>query len=229
MKMKHIAAAAAFFVSGSAFAGATGNVGAFSEYLFRGVEQSNGAAIQGGLDYAHESGAYAGAWMSNVDFATADSDGDGVLDSENSTYETDLYAGFSGKAGALGFDVGAIYYYYRDTTDLNTIEGYVGLSMGPVSGKLYYTPEYFGTDDEGLYVTLSAGLPLSDSLTLTPQVGHSTGDGVDGVFGESYTDYSLTLAKSLEAGMTASFAVVGTDLDNDDEKVVLGLKKTFDL
>src|SRR3546814_1516398 len=45
--------AAAF--SGSALAAAPGNVGGFSEYMFRGVEQSNGAAVQGGLDYAHRS------------------------------------------------------------------------------------------------------------------------------------------------------------------------------
>src|SRR3546814_19154397 len=44
--------AAAF--SGSALAAATGNVGGFSEYMFRGVEQSNGAAVQGGLDYRSE-------------------------------------------------------------------------------------------------------------------------------------------------------------------------------
>ena len=45
---------------------ATGNVGAFSEYLYRGVEQSNGAAIQGGIDYVHDSGLYIGTWASNT-------------------------------------------------------------------------------------------------------------------------------------------------------------------
>jgi hypothetical protein len=42
-------------------------------------------------------------------------------------------------------------------------------------------------------------------------------------------DYSVTLAKALDAGLTATFAVAGTDLDEDDEKIVVGLKKTFDL
>src|SRR3546814_8162459 len=76
--------AAAF--SGSALAAATGNVGGFSEYMFRGVEQSNGAAVQGGLDYAHSSGLYVGTWISNTDFAGYKS---------QVTYETDVYGGRS--------------------------------------------------------------------------------------------------------------------------------------
>ena len=45
------------------------NVGLFSEYVFRGITNSNeGPAIQGGFDYAHASGFYAGAWASNIEF-----------------------------------------------------------------------------------------------------------------------------------------------------------------
>jgi len=54
------------------------------------------AAVQGGLDYEHASGFYAGGWGSNVDF------GDGT------SYELDLYAGFSGSVEELGYDVGYI-------------------------------------------------------------------------------------------------------------------------
>ena len=77
------------------------NVSASSNYLFRGVTQTDGAAaVQGGLDYEHASGFYAGGWGSNVDF------GDG------SSYELDLYAGFSGSVEELGYDVGYIYWVY---------------------------------------------------------------------------------------------------------------------
>jgi len=39
------------------------NVSVVSNYLFRAVSQTGGAtAVQGGLDYGHESGFYAGAW-----------------------------------------------------------------------------------------------------------------------------------------------------------------------
>ncbi|MGZ5126573.1 MAG: TorF family putative porin, partial [Burkholderiales bacterium] len=38
----------------------TGNVGLFSQYIFRGLTQTNrNPAVQGGFDYAHSSGFYA--------------------------------------------------------------------------------------------------------------------------------------------------------------------------
>ena len=51
------------------------NIGVVSDYAFRGVSQTNeGPAFQGGVDFSHDSGFYAGVWASNVDFV----DGDGA-------------------------------------------------------------------------------------------------------------------------------------------------------
>jgi len=45
----------------------TANVGLTSDYIFRGISQTSGnPAIQGGIDYAHSSGFYAGVWGSNI-------------------------------------------------------------------------------------------------------------------------------------------------------------------
>src|ERR1051325_8201182 len=45
----------------------TGNFGLFSQYIFRGLTQTNKEpAIQGGFDYAHASGFYLGTWASNI-------------------------------------------------------------------------------------------------------------------------------------------------------------------
>ena len=87
MKMKKslyqaIALSTGLLLSGSALAEVTGNIGATSNYLWRGTTQtSNEAAIQGGLDYAHDSGFYAGTWASNVDFG------------DETSYELDFYGG----------------------------------------------------------------------------------------------------------------------------------------
>lgn len=233
---------AAALASPAAMAGVTGNVGAVSNYLFRGVEQSltSDSAVQGGLDWAHESGFYAGTWISNTEFVGYN----GALIS----YETDLYGGYTFKAGDVGFDVGLLYYYYRDDSTLNTLEGYAGVTFGKVSAKLFYTPEYFGVTDAsgddvgGLYLTVSAAVPLSETLTFTPQVGMSSGDGPQAFFGNDpggnpdgeYVDYSFTLTKALDNGFSASFALVGTTLDtdfypDDRQKIVLGVKKSFEL
>ena len=41
------------------------NIGAVTDYRFRGVSQTLGKpALQGGLDYAHSSGLYIGTWLS---------------------------------------------------------------------------------------------------------------------------------------------------------------------
>src|SRR5687767_12579042 len=67
MKSKQIAALAAVLLAApAAHAGElTGNVGATSDYMFRGVDQTGGAAVQGGVDYTFDFGLYTGLWVSN--------------------------------------------------------------------------------------------------------------------------------------------------------------------
>ena len=60
-----------------------------SEYVFRGITQSNeDPAIQVGIDYAHDSGFYIGTWASSVEFNSGNADGTQI--------ETNLYGGFAG-------------------------------------------------------------------------------------------------------------------------------------
>ena len=68
------------------------NAAMTNNYIWRGLTQTeNEAAIQGGIDYAHESGFYAGTWVSNVNYGPSD-----VY-----SYEHDLYAGFAFETGAV--------------------------------------------------------------------------------------------------------------------------------
>ena len=75
MKLKAImAAGAAALAMGSAGASAatfSGNVAVATDYVFRGVSQTQERpAIQGGFDAAFDSGFFAGIWASHVDFGT---------------------------------------------------------------------------------------------------------------------------------------------------------------
>ncbi|WP_020650664.1 TorF family putative porin [Solimonas variicoloris] len=235
--------AAAF--SGSAFAGVTGNVGAVSEYMFRGVSQGSGAAIQGGVDYAHDSGVYVGLWGSNVDWGVGGA-------------ETDVYAGYATKFGDVGFDIGALYYYYAEYKEdaygaaginPNTFEGYVKVSYGPVALQYYYSPHYFGGEEangddlSNSYIALVGAFPITDSVNLNVSVGDTiSSDDVyvtksDGSTKKSYVDYSLGVSKAIDETLTASFSVIGstlkydngTDYESDKPKFVIGIKKTFAL
>jgi uncharacterized protein (TIGR02001 family) len=91
------------------------NVALASEYVFRGFSQtSEGAAIQGGFD-ATCGLFYAGAWASNLDWGPV-TNFDGTTVSTWASIEVDLYAGLKGKHGRFGWDLGAIWYTYPNST-----------------------------------------------------------------------------------------------------------------
>ena len=72
----------------------TGNVGLFSQYVFRGLAQTNEeVALQGGFDYSHSVGIYAGLWGSNISWLR-----DAGAYKAGGSAEIDLYAGYKGAA-----------------------------------------------------------------------------------------------------------------------------------
>lgn len=78
----------------------TGNAGLFTDYRFRGVSQTqNDISFQGGFDYAHTSGFYAGIWNSNIGF------GNGI---GGNGLETDIYGGYTFPIGPVAADVGLL-------------------------------------------------------------------------------------------------------------------------
>lgn len=220
-------------VSAPAFADVTGNVGVFSEYMFRGVAQTTGAAIQGGLDYSHSSGFYAGLWGSNVNIVAG-----GGTEASN---ELDVYGGFIIKAGDLAIDIGGIGYVYsedkEDNTkkDLDFAEGYLGLAFGPVAVKGYYSPDYAGLGKESIYGTATITLALNDSVSVFAQAGSLDVEDTD-----SYVDFSGGVSKSLADGLSFTLAAHSTDNrtaftntnpvaapTSDDPKLVISAKKVF--
>ena len=98
-------------VATSAHAGTTGSVALTSDYVFRGVSQTDGKpALQGGIEFASEGGFYAGAWGSNVSWL---SDLSTTAAPISSSLELDVYGGYRGKfSNAVSYDVGLLYYAY---------------------------------------------------------------------------------------------------------------------
>jgi uncharacterized protein (TIGR02001 family) len=101
------------------FAAVSANVSFTSDYIWRGMTQSDAPAIQGGFDFEAESGFYAGIWGSNVNF------------NNGAGSELDLYLGYAFEVGSIGVDVGYISYEYIDSDpDATFDETYLGLSYG---------------------------------------------------------------------------------------------------
>jgi uncharacterized protein (TIGR02001 family) len=66
-------AAALLVGAASAQAEISANVTLATDYTFRGISQTGErGALQGGFDWAGESGIYTGIWASNVDFEGAE-------------------------------------------------------------------------------------------------------------------------------------------------------------
>ena len=104
-------------VSLPTFAAVSANVSFTSDYIWRGMTQSDAPAIQGGFDFEAESGFYAGIWGSNVNF------------NNGAGSELDYYFGYATEVGSVGVDVGYISYEYIDSTpDATFDETYLGLS-----------------------------------------------------------------------------------------------------
>ena len=205
------------------------NVGAVSQYRFRGIEQTSGnPALQAGLDFAHKNGFYAGAWTSSVTWVR---ELNGASAGER---EIDYFLGYKTSVANFQVDIGAIQYQFPSNnsgvlgtpgnasgsttyTDANTTEVYVGLSTGIVSFKVNHaTSNFMGNknSDGAKYYDLSLNFNLGNGLTFVPHVGFQTVPnaivGSDTKAGD-YTDYALTLNKDFGKGLSASVATVGTN------------------
>jgi uncharacterized protein (TIGR02001 family) len=244
MKLKSsVALILATLAAGAAFAQAKApepdytlsyNVGAVTEYRYRGISQSRlNPALQGGIDFAHKSGFYLGTWGSSIKWIK---DGGG-----DSDVEIDLYGGYKGTVGDVGYDVGLLRYQYPShklAVSPNTTELYGAVTVGPATLKYSQsTTNLFGfaNSKNSYYLDLSAGFDLGGGWTVSPHIGYQK---VKNNNAFSYTDYSVTVAKDLGNGLSASAALVGTDADKTlyvtpagkftgKTTLVLGLKYSF--
>lgn len=213
------------------------NVGVTSDYRYRGISQSHlKPALQGGVDFAHKSGVYLGAWASTIHWIK-DAGGSGDV-------ELDLYGGYKGAVGDLSYDVGLLKYQYPSNklvVSANTTELYGALTLGLVTAKYSHSVTNlfgFANSKNSSYLEAAASFDLGNGYSVAPHVGYQkvagTGNGV-----YSYSDFSVAAAKDFGNGLVASATLVATDADKalyitpDDAKftgktgLVLGLKYSF--
>jgi len=196
------------------------NVGAVSQYRFRGIEQTSGSpAVQAGVDFAHKNGFYAGAWTSNVTWIQD-------LNGANSgTREVDYFLGFKTSLSGVAVDVGYIRYSFPGNTsgaigtlgygsfsNADTNEAYLGLGYGIFNFKYSRSVgDFLGNINSGgsNYYDLSLNFDLGNGFVLVPHVGRQTVSNVTNNAGD-YNDYALTLNKDFGNGWSASIGAVGT-------------------
>ena len=172
------------------------NIGAVTDYRFRGISQTNKKpALQGGLDYAFSNGLYVGTWASTV---TKD------LYPAGAGLELDFYGGWKKElAKDLTLDLGVLYYWYpsaayytygaagtantaKSGNKFNNTELYIGASYKWFSAKYSYaTSNYFGASSQAFNGSLF-GVNSNNVNT-----GNITGPATGGSSkGSSYLDLS---------------------------------------
>lgn len=199
----------------------TYNLGLYSHYMFRGVEYSDGPALQGGIDWAHSSGFYLGTWASNLD---PDAYGrNRALGTKGNHLETDFYGGYAYTfQNGIGINLLGNYYAYLEghkqnnidalginhRHNQNTFETSIALSYSYFTYTYYYIPtQYYGLDktdktftriksgdtDGADYNELKVAYPLPFAgLVLGAKVGYQHTPGLQGSEG----DYAIGLTKN---------------------------------
>ena len=196
------------------------NIGVVSDYVFRGASQTNeDPALQGGIDATFAGGFYAGTWASMVDFG------------DDTDAEIDLYGGYRTEAAGYALDFGVLGYFYVNepgAADYNFVEFKAAASraIGPATlgAAVYYSPDFFGVDDEATYLEANAAYAVAEKWTISGAVGHQWLDVTD-----DYTTWNLGVAYALADNLAVDLRYHDTDVDGPltDDRFVVGLKASF--
>ena len=213
------------------------NVALTTDYLFRGISQTEGnPALQGGFDYAYSGdavpvGFYAGVWGSNIDFN----------DGADATLELDYYGGITGNLfnTGIGWDIGVIYYDYpgdESSADYEYIEYGGSLSysfdttLSPELGvAVWYSPDFFADTGDAIYVNPTLGLTLPHDFSLSFGYGYQDVDDIG-----DYNNFSVGLSKDWKI-FTFDVTYSATSDEDDfcggtdlcDDTVVFSISSSF--
>lgn len=207
----------------------TANGGAVTQYIFRGIPQSDGkAAAQGGLDLA-AGGFYAGTWLSQVDTSARTDDGDVPA----TGLEYDLYGGYTIEIDDFSLGIGGTGYFYTDDFDeeyveLNLYAGWKFISLE------YAIGEYDSSPTEADYTYFAATVEYSGFYG---KFG-TWGDDFKGEYFE--IGYGNTLSVADKDLFDYTFTIISSDEDlslkvdsngnaDGDTFFYAGVTKTFDL
>ena len=227
----------------------TTNIGFFTDYTFRGISYTKErGAVQGGFDYAHSSGLYAGVWASNVNHEAL----------YGNTVELDLYGGYVRPLTEnLSVNVGFLQFFYPDnkhagviggspnTTELNAALTYKYFTLKhsyAISNFFGINNAYGGNGDSrgSGYTELNFNykLPVVD-INLALHVGRQT---VHNYSIANYTDWSAGVNKDFSIAGSAGWnagAIYTTTNANDtwyvdaqgwktaEDRVIGYIKRTF--
>lgn len=190
-----------------------------TNYMFRGISNADGPAVQGSMDYTYN-GFFAGAWGSNTEFSDAN-------------FEIDFYGGYRFSYTGLDFTLQGLYYMYpgedesgsegfdpigveADYGELNlgVSHTFAGQLTPTVGFNYFYSPEAFGEDGSAHTFQFNGGVTLPMGVGLYGVFGYSTteGDKSSGALGGVSYQYFQAGGNYVVKGFKLDVSYVGTDL-----------------
>lgn len=214
----------------------TGNVGMFSEYVFRGISQSDEApAIQGTIEWNHDKGYYLGIWGTNVDFN----------DNSNASTEFDVYGGYRGVLSQIhkkiSYDLGFVYYAYPGATsklNYDYLEAQAALNFEfrrkiKATTSINYSNNFFADSGHAWYPKVSVTIPfrfkiMGDAYFARQYVDDNTKFGLP-----DYNTWGVGLGYNLK-GFDLKLQYIDTNISDAkcpsgwcDERAVFSVIKPF--
>ncbi|WP_313178388.1 TorF family putative porin [Massilia sp.] len=188
------------YAADAADAALTANAGVASQYVWRGLRQTDGKPVaQAGIDYVHPSGWSAGTLVSHV--------GDRTV--ANGSVEWNLYGGYSGKLGEFGYSlIGHVARYPGAGRGANGARFDYGELSAGVSYKALYakynytvTRNFFGiANARGTgYLDGGANVDVGDATTLNLHAGEGRVAGAGNDYW-NWRDAKVGLTRRLDGG-----------------------------
>lgn len=181
------------------------NAAATSEYMFRGISQTDDhPAIQAGAGYSFSNGFYVGGWASNVDFG------------ESTDAEIDTFVGWNGDLNEnLNLDVQLVRYNYVGEPDgvdyaYNELIGKVSFAEN-YSATLGYTNDFLNSDTDSFYGAVGGSWAVGNEVNLTAGLGYTTVQGPE----DGYLDYSVGVNRDF-GPVNIGLGYIGTDSSGED-------------
>jgi uncharacterized protein (TIGR02001 family) len=201
------------------------NAGVQSDYVFRGVSQTDGhASVFAGADLTYGQ-FYAGTWTSNLDFKP--------FGDTQTNEEIDLYAGWKPTVATVNLDLGVQYYGYVHQpqgakVDFTEVYAKGSKAFGPLTlgAAVNYSPRFTYDTGKAWYYEANAAYAVSKKWTVSGAVAHQ-----DIEVGGSYTTWNAGVTYAI----TDKVSLDGRYWDTDEHgfgtpyrsRAVLALKATF--
>ena len=191
----------------------TGNVGATTDYIWRGDTQASGdASLSGGLDADFGNGFAIGTWVGSL----------GASDDDSANYELDIYASYSTEVGGFPLEIGYISYLYPGVADSDSdfSDIYIGTSIAGISVTYYMNA---GAEDDGYEDAEETYLSLDYDYALSEDISIGLHYGSQSYSDSAYTDEEDTAISISKGDMT--FTV--SDNEDDDTRAIISWGQSF--